>query len=346
MQLCPTRDLGTCFPFNPVCPVFSALAQSFHQLRNPTPEKAMVGIQRRIHFYATTVYDPAGMVLPPNQVMDEVARLVSNGDWEREISDEKSQGLLCRRRDGNFLEGAFWFDKHDHFPDVGDGPASEPLDTQGKPLRYPTHFVWWDLTGYREMRGVPRKLAGGLLAMEFNIDAPRVGGFSQFIYEKSGQALRVDIVPVVEPGALDRLKQTRVIKSFRVKVKDPNLSQQAGLAGSLGGLFILPEVHGFESLEWEIRPKPRSHMQILRKADSKLRSFAAAGASFDVRIRFDDGVELPLEEAPVLHLAKDIPRGNDGHARSVNPDAMLQEIHNAYQAKLDALRGFFGRHIE
>ena len=307
------------------------------------------GLKRRIHFYSTEVTEIHTIgedhIIAPTRLLRHLEAVVSKKDWERELENEsRSQGILCRvLRDGS-LQGQFWLDKHDDFPLVGDGQSSAPLETNGHPLRYPTHFTWWDLSKYPEISGAPKN-PSGLLVMERSQRGPRSTALEDFLNAKGAGRFRVQIDPLMSAQALERLQSSKFIRKVRVKTEDPDAVRAMEQDGKLAGLFVLGGVKGVEEFEWSVKATGANRLQVLKQFIPLLnRTRDIIEFPLDVRITFEDGLELPLEEAAIQHITKVIPRSTPT-AHSVDPGAMWDEIRNAFESKRTELERFFGRRL-
>lgn len=307
------------------------------------------GLKRRIHFYSTEVWEVAtkgkDQLVAPSKLMKHLDAVVSKKDWQRLLGDQtRSQGILCHVLGDKSLQGQFWLDRHDDFPLLGEGQLSATLDTNGRPLRYPSHFVWWDLSKFPEISGVPRNPAG-LLAMERSQQGPRSTALEGFLNEKASGRFRVKIDPLVSDQALKRLQATNLIKKVRVKTEDQNAVRAVGQDGKLAGLFVLGGLAGVQEFEWSVKATGANRIHVLKQFIPLLKqSKDTLDSQIDIWITFEDGLELPLEEAAIQHLSKIVRRAAP-NAHSVDSGAMWDEIRNAFAIKRSELEGFFGRRL-
>lgn len=309
---------------------------------------AKKGLKRRIHFYSTEVWEVGGkgkdQLVAPGKLLDHLDAVVSKADWQRELEEgSRSQGILCHRLRDKSLQGQFWLDKHDDFPLVGDGQSSAPLETDGHPLRYPSHFVWWDLSKFPEISGAPKNPAG-LLVMERSQQGPRSTALEVFLNEKASGRFRVKIDPLVSAEALERLQGSALIKKVRVRTEDPDAVRALEQDGKLAGMYVLGGLKGIEEFEWSVKASGAHRLHLLERFIPLLKRSQEEALPINVWITFEDDLELPLEDAAVQHVSKTIPRSAP-NARCVDSAAMLAEIRNAFEAKRKGLGVFFGRHL-
>ena len=308
-----------------------------------------IGLKRRIQFYSTEVWELAPRKedkrVAPSRLLRHLDAVVSKKNWERVLDDpSRSQGILCQVLKDNSLQGQFWLDKHDDFPLVGDGQSSTPLDTHGRPLRYPSHFVWWDLSGFPEISGVPRN-PSGLLVMERSQQGPRHTALEQFLNVKGAGQFRVEIIPLVSSQALERLQNTKLIKKVKARVEDANAVRALEQNGTLSGLYVTAGLDGIQEFEWSVKAEGRSRLHVLTPFVSLLkRLMGQSGAPIKFWVTFEDDQELPLDEAAIQHVCKPV-RRSAPNAHSVDSGAMWEEIRNAFRLKKDELQAFFGRRL-
>lgn len=308
-----------------------------------------VGIRRKVQFFSTEVWEVSpkreDRRVAPSRLMRHLDAVVSKKDWQRVLDDPtRSQGILCQVLKDRSLQGQFWLDKHDDFPLIGEGQQSTPLDTHGRPLRFPSHFVWWDLSAFPEISGVPRN-PSGLLVMERSQQGPRHSALEQFLNVKGAGKFRVEIVPLISSEALERLQGTRFIKRVRARVEDQNAVRAIEKDGELAGLYVTAGLGGIQEFEWSVKASGRNRLHILKPFMSLIRrTMGQAGAPVNLWIKFDDDRELPLEDAAIQHACQPI-RRSAPNARSVDSGAMWEEIRNAFRIKKSELERFFGRHL-
>lgn len=306
------------------------------------------GLRRRIHFYSTQVWelhpDKDDQMVPPSRLLKHLDAVVSKKDWQRTLSDEtRSQGILCRMLRDQSLQGQFWIDKHDDFPLMGDGQASMPLETHGHPLRFPSHFCWWDLSKFPEVSGAPKN-AEGLLVVEQSQQGPKRSALEEFLNSKSAGKFRVVIDPIVSSQALERLQNTKLIKRVRVRTEDADAIRAMEHDGKMAGLFVLGGLSGIQELEWSVKANGSNRLHVLRNLVSLLKRGKEQPTSpVNIWIGFED-MEMPLEEAAIQHVSKSIRRSSP-NSKSVDSNAMWEEIRNAFEAKRPELGRFFGRDL-
>jgi hypothetical protein len=299
-------------------------------------------LERQIQFFATETFDLQNNnnVVSPNAVHRLLSSLIASNNWSKPITPALSSGLISAVKRGH-LEGAFFYDKSDNFPTIGRGLNNNLLQlAAGETLREIAHFVWYDLTRYPPHNGINAPIQG-LLVIEYSHQGPKAGKLNDFIMAKSGQRYQTEVTALNEPGALARVMQSTHIKSIKVKEYDPTITP--GACG-LHGLLLPADLHGIREFKYEVKPQRSGLFAISSRFKQHLGGFSG-NANIEIRIVFEDGIELPLDQADMIVRTANVQRAAP-NAKSVDPTSMLSEIRQAFHEKAPLLSQFFHRAIQ
>ena len=111
------------------------------------------------------------------------------------------------------------------------------------PFGYPSHFIWWDLIKFAELSGASTSPAG-LLVMEWSHEGPRSKALEDFLNVKASGKFIVKIEPIMSAQALERLRNSTLIRNVRVKTENPDVVRALEHDGKLAGMFVLGGVRG------------------------------------------------------------------------------------------------------
>jgi hypothetical protein len=299
-------------------------------------------LERQIQFFATETLDlhNNSNVVTPSTVHKLLSSLVASNNWNQPITPALSSGLVSAIKGGH-LEGAFFYDKSDNFPTIGRGLRHNLLQlAAGETLREIAHFIWFDLTKFAPLRGINAPTQG-LLVIEYSHFGPKAGKLNKFIMDKSSQRYQTEVTALNEPGALARVMQSTHIKSIKVKEYDPTITP--GACG-LHGLLLPADLHGIREFKYEVKPTRGGLFGISSRFKSHLSNFSG-NANVEIRVVFEDGVELPLDQADMIVRTANVHRAAP-NAKSVDPTSMLSEIRQAFHEKAPLLSQFFHRDIK
>jgi hypothetical protein len=165
------------------------------------------------------------------------------------------------------LGGWFYRTKFSDFPLVADAQDHEsPLNLPaGKGLRYVTHFRWWDLPKLG-IKGAPARHEG-LLAAEFNVEAPRISSLQTYVQDVFGSRWQLVVDPLIRPDFFEQLKREPFVKMVRVRVpRDSAAESNEGI----DALDISDAIDGVEELQ--LAPSSTSKKLLLDCANSSSRN--------------------------------------------------------------------------
>jgi hypothetical protein len=104
------------------------------------------------------------------------------------------------------------------------------------------------------------------------------------------------------------------------------------------------DLHGIREFKYEVKPTRGGLFGISSRFKSHLSNFSG-NANVEIRVVFEDGVELPLDQADMIVRTANVHRAAP-NAKSVDPTSMLSEIRQAFHEKAPLLSQFFHRDIK
>ncbi len=309
-------------------------------------------IRRRIQFFTTELVVPQQNEAPAANQADHWGRIAAlpyeSGQGlkgkVRAITDELNEVVeVAKHKDGTYYYGRMYRTRYNDYPLVGKGEIDKPLsdrldDDEG--LRHPAHFMWWDLSEKREVRGIPARRVG-VLGMELNIAGPRASSLRDYVKDRCDGELLLHVDPIIDPEAWEQLAQERYVR--RISASVPYTDDILAPKGNMAGLDVPRRLGNVKRFEWTIKPKKRGLFEI-EPVLPRLKEFVTSEADVKLVVETLEGHLVDVTESRVTGTAYVQKMGRN--AKSVSAVHMYEEIRNAYAKLGPRIARGLGRHDE
>lgn len=285
----------------------------------------MANVKRKILFYKV---QPEGLLLTP--YLQELGALDGDNIYTDYFDENKRVYVDVISTDADQIKAKISYYRSTDFPRVARNGTRESYDLNLQPdegLADTSHLIYFPTSG--------------VIAIEFNFNAPRVTALAYHLKAKTAVPPELSLAPITRPSVMEELDRLRTIKSVSVSAYrgsieevqhfDKNIYESLNNASKLGGT---------ESVEIVIQAGRKRESRLALSVDAlkdKLGIFSKndsdpAYVFKRLRITGEDERTEKIAEVDLLQqiMVSQVSVPKIGHGRDIVSDSMFEQINVAY----------------